>query len=142
MNIKTRDFGCIEADEKDIITFVKPILGFEEYTKFIMLLDDEVGDGFAWLQSVEEEGLCFVLANPNLLPAEYDPKLPQDCLEALDGKVTEKWLMAVIGEDLGKTSVNLKSPVLVNMENFTGAQAVCDEDLPIRYGLFSGKELD
>ncbi len=60
MQIETRDFGRAEINEKDIITFVKPILGFEEYTRFVMLIDDEI-TGFAWLQSVEEKELCFII---------------------------------------------------------------------------------
>ena len=114
MKINTRDFGCIEADEKDIITFVKPILGFEEYTKFIMLIDDEIGNGFSWLQSVEDPQLCFVMANPDLLGTAYAPSLPDDVLETMGGEITEKWLMAVIKEDIKDTSVNLKSPVVIS----------------------------
>lgn len=142
MKINTRDFGCVEADEKDIITFVKPILGFEDYRHFIMLYDDEIGSGFAWLQSVEEQQLCFVMANPALLGKEYAPRIPEDCLEALGGEVTEKWLMSVIGSDISAATVNLKSPVVFNMNKFVGAQVVCEDDLPIKYGLFSGKESD
>lgn len=142
MVINSKYFGNVEAEEKDIITFVKPILGFEDYAHFIMLLDDEVGDGFAWLQSVEEPELCFVLANPKLLKFDYDPEIPSDCLEALDGEITEKWLMAVIKDNFDETTVNLKSPLIMNMKNFTGAQAVSESKFPIRYELFSGKELD
>ena len=142
MKINTRDFGFIDANEKDIITFVKPILGFEEYTKFIMLMDDEIGNGFSWLQSVEEPQLCFVMANPELLETVYNPSVPDDVLETMGGEITEKWLMAVIKDDIKDTSVNLKSPVVINTNNFTGAQIVSEDDLPIRFGLFSGKELD
>ena len=142
MKIETRDFGVVEINESDIITFVRPILGFEEYSKFIMLMDDEIGNGFAWLQSVEEQGLCFVLANPELIGKTYEPEIDKDTINALGGEVTEKWLMAVIKEKLEDTTVNLKSPVLVNMKNFTGAQVVSEDALPVRYGLFSGKEFD
>lgn len=142
MKIKTRGFGEVEISEKDIITFVKPVLGFEEYKQFVMLMDDEVGNGFAWLQSVEEPELCFVLANPQLLGKEYDPTVDEDSLKALDGKITEKWLMAVIKDDIKDTTVNLKSPVIINTEKFIGAQIVSEDNLPVRYGLFSGKEID
>ena len=33
MIIKTRDFGEIEIDEKEIVTFKCPVLGFDEFTK-------------------------------------------------------------------------------------------------------------
>ena len=142
MIIKTRDFGEAEISENDIITFVKPIIGFEEYTKFVMLMDDEIGDGFSWLQSCEEPGLCFVMANSQLLSKQYNPSVPDDVINLLGGKFTEKWLMAVAKDDNKDMSVNLKSPVLINMDNFTAAQIVSEDTLPIRFGLFSGKEID
>lgn len=141
MTINTRDFGKIEVDEKDIITFVQPLFGFEE-TKFVMLMDDEVGDSFAWLQSTEVPQICLVLANPSLLSKKYEPALADDCVKIIGGEISEKWLVAVITEDMGKSTVNLKSPVLLNLKNNNAMQAVSEDKLPIRYELFSGKEFD
>ena len=138
MQIETRDFGLAEIDEKDLVTFVKPILGFEEYSKFVMIMDQDI-QGFAWLQSVEEKELCFIIANSALVEG-YKPAVDKETLEALGGEFTEMWLMASIKEDTVKTTVNLKSPLLFNMNNFTAAQAVSEDDLPFRYSLFGGKE--
>lgn len=138
MQIETRDFGTAEINEKDVITFVKPILGFEEYTKFVMIMDQDIA-GFAWLQSTEEKELCFIIANPALIE-DYSPAIDKETLEALGGEYTELWLMAAIKEDVVKTTVNLKSPLLFNMNNFTAVQAVSDDDLPFRFALFGGKE--
>ena len=52
MIIKTRDFGEIEIDEKEIVTFKCPILGFDDFKEFIVLIDESIGENFAWLQSV------------------------------------------------------------------------------------------
>ncbi|MBO6141500.1 MAG: flagellar assembly protein FliW [Ruminococcus sp.] len=138
MQIETRDFGIAEVDEKDVITFVKPILGFEDYSKFVMIMDQEIS-GFAWLQSIEEKELCFIIANPALIE-DYSPAIDKETMEALGGEYTELWLMAAIKEDVVKTTVNLKSPLLFNMNNFTAVQAVSDDDLPFRFALFGGKE--
>jgi flagellar assembly factor FliW len=138
MQIETRDFGLAEIEEKDVVTFVKPILGFEEYSKFVMIMDQDI-QGFAWLQSVEEKELCFIIANVALVEG-YKPAIDKDTLEALGGEYTEMWLMASIKEDTVKTTVNLKSPLLFNMNNFTAVQAVSEDDLPFRYALFGGKE--
>ena len=138
MQIETRDFGLAEIDEKDVVTFVKPILGFEEYTQFVMIMDQDI-QGFAWLQSVQEKELCFIIANAALIDG-YSPKIDGETLEALGGEYTEMWLMASIKEETIKTTVNLKSPLLFNMNNFTAAQAVSEDDLPFRYAIFGGKE--
>ena len=138
MQVETRDFGLAEIDEKDVVTFVKPILGFEEYSQFVMIMDQDI-QGFAWLQSVQEKELCFIIANAALIDG-YAPTIDKDTLEALGGEYTEMWLMASIKEETIKTTVNLKSPLLFNMNNFTAAQAVSEDDLPFRFALFGGKE--
>lgn len=143
MTVKTRDFGVIEVDEKDLITFSSPVIGFEKYTKYVMLIDDEI-NGFAWLQSAEDEDICFVLVSDALLDAKlnYNPTIGQDICDTIGGKVTEMWLVAAIPENMEETTVNLKSPVVINMEKNLAAQAIAEEKLPVRYELFSGKEID
>ena len=39
MKIETRDFGILEIEEKNIITFKQPIFGFEEFTQFVLVND-------------------------------------------------------------------------------------------------------
>ena len=138
MQVETRDFGLAEIDEKDVVTFVKPILGFEEYSQFVMIMDQDI-QGFAWLQSVQEKELCFIIANAALIDG-YAPTIDKDTLEALGGEYTEMWLMASIKEETIKTTVNLKSPLLFNMNSFTAVQAVSEDDLPFRFAIFGGKE--
>jgi flagellar assembly factor FliW len=53
MKLKTRDFGEIEIADKSTITFIQPLYGFEEYTEYVVLQDDEAPDSIAWLQSTE-----------------------------------------------------------------------------------------
>ena len=40
MKIRTRDFGVIEIEDTSEITFVSPILGFENQSRFVFLNDD------------------------------------------------------------------------------------------------------
>lgn len=67
MLINTRDFGKLDIDENEILTFKMPMLGYDEYEDYIVLFDEQVGDSFAWLQSIKNSALCFMLANPKML---------------------------------------------------------------------------
>lgn len=140
MIINTRDFGEIDVDEKEIITFANPILGFEEYEKYVVLIDENIGDKFAWLQSADEPEVCFMLANPNLIGEAYQPVIPTDVLKAIGDSVDEMWLIAVITDPVNKSKVNLKSPIVINTQKKLGAQAVSESNLPVRFELFAGKE--
>ncbi len=136
MKLNTRDFGEIEVDEKDIITFTSPIYGFEQYKRFAFLYHKEISEHFIWLQSVEEQALCFILVEPELVSDHYCPELPGGAAQALGEGDCMCWLMVSIRDPFSKSTVNLKSPIVVNLEGHLAAQIILEEDLPIRYPLF------
>ena len=78
MKMKTRDFGQIEIPESEIYHFTQPLFGFEEYTDFVILHDDEIGENIVWLQSVQEPGLCFILVDPSGMSDIFEPELPDE----------------------------------------------------------------
>lgn len=136
MKIKTRDFGEIEISEGEIVTFCQPVFGFEGSTRYVFLHDDEVDGHFVWLQSVDEQNVRFILISPSVVSDDYRPKLPQEIRQQLGEGEYESWLITVIPEDLRRSTVNLKSPIVVNPSSMVAAQVILDEDLPIRFPLF------
>lgn len=135
MRVETRDFGPVELDERRIVDFVEPVLGFEDRRRFALLGDPALGEEISCLQSLEERTLCFVLLNPQALPLQYAPAVPARTEAVLGPGEYECWVIAVLGEDLGKSTVNLKSPVLINWETRRGMQLILDQDYPVRYPL-------
>lgn len=136
MIIKTRDFGDLTINENDIIQFVQPILGFEEYRKFIFLTDEEDETHcFAWLQSADEKNICFVLTNPMILNEEYKPKFPTLVENELGEGEKFTWLLTVINSDITKSTVNLKSPIVLNPNTQKGLQIVLEQKFPIRQSI-------
>lgn len=135
MKLKTRDFGEIELPEEELFTFVQPIFGFEQYKKFALLFDDEIGDKLVFLQSVDEPGLCFVLSDPAVIKPDYNPALP-DTKELLGEGDCYVWLVTVVAEDFKKSTVNLRSPILFNIHNRSAAQVILEENLPVHCPMF------
>lgn len=131
MNIETRDFGTIEAEQQDIITFVEPILGFEELCSYVILFDQAQCPEFAWLQSVDSKDACFILADPRILGEKYTPQLPRDITKDLGEGELMLWLIAVVYEDFGKSTVNLKSPIVLNPATRKASQVVLEQKYPI-----------
>lgn len=143
MKIKTRDFGEITIDERDIITFRQPVYGFEDLKEYVFLYDEELSGQFVWLQSVEIPEICFILVDPAAVMQHYEPDLPKETVELLGGEEEKVmcWLVAVIPEEFKNTTVNLKSPIVVNPRLKCGLQVILEDNLPIRYPLFKdGKE--
>ncbi len=140
MNILTRDFGEIETTEEGIITFDEKIYGFEEYSTFVMLYDNEFNGEYVWLQSTEEPSLCFIMANPALIP-NYKPDFISEAEKFLGKGNYEYWVMMVVAENIKDSTVNLKSPVIINLDTKKAMQLILEENFPVKYSLFkTGKE--
>lgn len=133
----------MEISESEIVTFCQPIFGFESSSRYIFLHDDEISEQFVWLQSVEEEDVRFILVDPATVSEHYRPRLSPEVMQMLGEEEYMCWLVTVIPEDFRDSTVNLKSPIVVNPARMLAAQVILEEDLPIRFPLFhTGKEND
>lgn len=139
MNIKTRDFGQIDVDEATIYHFSQPIFGFEDYTDYVALQDDEVGENIIWLQSVQNPQLCFILLDPSPI-AEFAPILPEGSDKLLGEGDCFCWVITVVAENLEESTVNLKSPVFLNPVTHKAAQIMLDSDYPVRYPVMKARK--
>lgn len=138
MKISTRDFGRLEIEDKEILQFIRPIYGFEELKQFVLLSDSSVGSEFVWLQSIEDENICFILANPLIAMASYHPKVGTELEEELGGGELVPWCIAIISSPFQSSTINLKSPILINPQTKLAAQIVLEEHYPIRQNILSG----
>lgn len=142
MQIKTKFFGEINIDENQIILFPFGIYGFEEYNRFILLHDEEDENGvFRWLQSIDEEGLCFTVMEPGMICGEYSPKLPENTLKKLGFNENCEncediiyLVITVLYEEIEKSTVNLLSPIIINSKNQVAAQIILESSEPQNSG--------
>jgi flagellar assembly factor FliW len=135
MKIVTRDFGEVEVDGDQVLHFRQPIFGFDDFHQYTVLHDPEAGDDIAWLQSLDDPGLCFILVNSRIIETVYRPQRPFG-LDTLVGEgEVECWLIAVIRDEFAKSTINLKSPVYINWKTGFGAQVILDGDYPVRHPL-------
>lgn len=135
MEIQTRDFGQVTIEAEDIVTFSQPIYGFDDIDKYVFLFNQTECSQFAWLQSVENKDICFILVNPMVVLGDYSPKVSKKDLELLGEGEIMLWLIAVVDEDFEKSTVNLKSPVVLNPVERRAMQVILDESYPIKYPL-------
>ena len=139
MNILTRDFGEIEVAPEDIITFVSPMFGFEEMNRYVFLFAEE-NTNIVWLQSVDNPHICFILADPKIVEDNYNPRLSPEVRGALGEGDYLFWLVVVVAEDFRDSTINMKSPVVVNLHTKRAVQTILEEDYPLRRPLDGSQE--
>lgn len=132
MTIKTRDFGEITVADSEVLEFARPIYGFEQLRRFVLLSDEGVGKDLVWLQSIEDEEICFILVNPLISVPSYAPHISGDVQIALGKGGLVPWCIAIIAADFKESTLNLKSPIIINPFTKLAAQIVLEEEYPIR----------
>jgi len=165
MRIKTKFFGEIDIKDEQAILFPYGIYGFEEYTRFVLLYDNEneqeYGGGhdndvnhhientgnnnvteavFGFLQCADDENLCFTVVDPKFIDGAYSPKLPPGCVKQLNIVNTGDLMylaIAVISDNLVDSTVNMQGPIVVNSKNMIGAQVILETHEPenAKYGI-------
>ena len=140
MRIQTKFFGEIEYEESGIITFPHGLPGFPDATRFLFMSESDPPDIFYWLQCVDDADVAFTLMDVYTCLPDYDPLVEPEELAEL-GDIADKPLdiynIAVIPEDAKKMRVNLKAPIVINMEAGLGKQVIVNnEEYPIRYMIF------
>ena len=82
MRLDTTRFGKVEVDDQSIITFTQPIIGFQEFRRFV-ILDGPDDGGLKWLQSTGAEDLAFIPMDPRQVVPDYEVKLVEHELSEL-----------------------------------------------------------
>ncbi len=142
MQIETRDFGPVEITEDEIISFPDGIYGFDASKRFA-LLDTGSSAGVMHLQCVDAPTPRFIVLDPYMILEDYTPDFPPEALKRLKAEsLTDLSILviAVIPEDFKASTVNLKSPVVINFKEHLGMQVILsNRDYSVRFRLFGSE---
>ncbi len=138
MIYKTRDFGEREIPDSKILVFKQPIFGFDDYTRYTMIFDEEIGEQIVWLQSLEEPGLCFLLFDPSAFEDFYKPEITEDVEKSLGTGDYSCWVVLSVKEEFNKSTVNLKSPIIINTTSGVASQVILEQNYPVRHPILEG----
>lgn len=136
MRLETTRFGVLDVDPASIITFTQPIIGFQEYRRFL-LLPAPPDSGLFWLQSTDAGDLAFLLMDPRSVVRDYTVTLAAHEKAELAVASSDElgiYTLVVVPEDPKKVRTNLRAPVLINPKQRLGKQTVLDRsEYPIQY---------
>jgi flagellar assembly factor FliW len=133
MKYQSRQFGELEVDERQRLFFPEGMIGFEQCRNYTLAYQEDT-EPFRWLISLDDSDLCFPLLDPRLLEPGYGSRLPVDSAEVL-------YVVATLHTEIDKSTVNLRSPVVINPTTQTGRQIILeDESLPFQYPLFAHQQ--
>jgi flagellar assembly factor FliW len=136
MELETTRFGTITIDDQAIMTFTQPIIGFQEFRRYV-LLDGPVNSNLTWLQSTDSGDLAFILMDPRKVIPDYEIKLgAHELAELAVTKADELdvYTLVVVPQDPSKVRTNLKAPVLINPKQRLAKQTILDRSsYPVQF---------
>ncbi|MCH8886332.1 MAG: flagellar assembly protein FliW [SAR324 cluster bacterium] len=140
MKVNTTRFGTIDVDEDQVVTLTEGMLGFSECGRFVMM-DDEIGDPFMWMQSLEIPSLAFVVIDPAVILPSYHFSVKKEQIKGLETEDINELQVHVIvtmAANILDVTVNLQGPLVVNKEKRIGTQIVLnDPNFSTRHPLFT-----
>ena len=135
MRINTTRFGRIDVDAADLLTFPSGLPGLEHCREWALLADAD-NDALGWLQSTVRGDVAIAVVSPRRFVPQYQVRIPRSELTPLRlHDIRQAQLVVIVGKNATSLTLNLKAPIVINVEARTGRQVVASGDMPMRYEL-------
>lgn len=140
MTAETQLFGTVTIADEKLIHFPEGIVGFPFLENFALIHDaDNTESAIMWLQSMDEPGFAMPVLEPQIIKDDYNPIVDDEHLLPL-GKLAEEqtYLLVTmtVPPQIEKMSVNLKAPIVINMENNKAVQIIVEDDYAVKYPIY------
>jgi flagellar assembly factor FliW len=137
MKIDTTRFGCLDISPDDLLQFPAGLLGLEDCRHWVLLADAE-HSALGWLQSTLRPEIAFAVVCPRRFVPEYQVRVSRGELSPLClTEVREAQVLSILGKNERGLTLNLKAPLVINLERRLGRQVITNGDQPIQYPLVS-----
>lgn len=132
MQISTTRFGTISVDVDDLIQFPHGIVGFEDCRNWVLLADPD-NRAVGWLQSAERPATALAVVSPRRFVQDYRVRVTRGQLTSLALSERDRlYVLCVVGKQDGDPVINLRAPVLVNLDRRLGCQVVTSDEQPLQ----------
>lgn len=139
MVVNTRIFGEVTIGDDKMIKFPNGIVGFPDLKDFALIhdADEDANGGIRWMQSFQEPAFAMPVVDPLTVCDNYNPQVDDELLKVIGGLEEVLVLVTItVPSDLTKMSVNLKAPIIINVEEKKACQVILEQDYPVKYYIY------
>src|SRR3954464_11226960 len=135
MKIDTSRFGIVDIEPDDLLHFASGLLGLEECRHWVLLADAE-NEALGWLQSTSRPDVAVAVVSPRRFVPEYQMRVSKGELAPLDlPDVREAQVLTIVGKNQDGVTLNLKAPLVINLERRLGRQVITNGDQRLQHPL-------
>ena len=133
MEIATTRFGTVQIEPEDILDFPSGLIGLDGSCRWVLLADGE-SDSLGWLQSIQRPDLALAVVSPRRFVPQYQARVHRRELEPLQLRgAADAQILVILSQHDEAITLNLKGPLVINLERRLGRQVVVNDDQPVQY---------
>ena len=135
MLISTSRFGTVAVKPEDLFAFPHGLIGLEHCRRWALLSEAE-NDAVGWLQSETEPDTAVAVISPRRFLPDYQIRVNRGQLAPLElTGVDQAFVLNVLAKNSGRLTVNLKAPLIINLNRRLGRQVITSDDQPLQFEL-------
>ena len=140
MDVLTTRFGTLSVETQDELIFDQGLIGLQHCRRWVVLTDTR-NPTLGWLQSLDEGHIALGVVSPRRFVPDYQLRVDRSELQTLELATARDAEVVVIasrqqegGPESGLT-LNLRAPLVINVERRRGCQVIAKDDLPVQFPL-------
>lgn len=140
MRIDSTRFGAVTIEPEDILTFPQGLIGWEDLRHWVLLCDSE-NNSLGWLQCVGRPDVALPVVSPRKYVPGYQARIKKSQLAALEITPEDQaFVLTVLARNDGQLTVNLRAPIVINLDRRLGRQIVTTDEQPLAWELTTSRE--
>jgi flagellar assembly factor FliW len=135
MQVRTTRFANVEVQAEDLIRFPEGMLGLDDCRSWVLLADAQ-NEAIGWLQSTTRASVALAVVSPRRFVPDYQLRVFRRELATLDlARPEDAQVLTIMSKNERGITLNLKAPILMNLEKRVGRQVIANGEMPLQYEL-------
>ena len=135
MNLETSRFGTLEVDPGRILLLPDGLVGMPSDRHWVLLRESST-EAVGWLQSLTDPELALPVVAPQRFVLNYRLRIHRREVASLPWSPRDQvMVLAIVSKTSGLLTLNLRAPVMVNLDRLLGRQVVSCDEQPLQYVL-------
>ncbi len=135
MLVRTTRFANIEVPAEDLIRFPEGMLGLDDCHSWVLLADAQ-SETVGWLQSTTRPSVALAVVSPRRFVPDYQLRVFRRELASLElARPEDAQVLSIMSKNERGITLNLKAPILMNLEKRLGRQVIANGEMPLQYEL-------
>ncbi len=141
MEITTSRFGALRVLPSDILVFEQGLIGLRTCRRWVVLADGQ-NPALGWLQSLDDPETALGVVSPRRFVADYQLRVNRQDLAPMQlASTRDAQVVVVVSRHPEGLALNLRAPLVINVEGRRGRQVIAKDPLPVRLILPSSGEM-